>query len=42
MRENGQTCLEVTDDSGQIIGLLTQDNLSEFIMVQSALKYRET
>jgi CBS domain-containing protein len=42
MRENGQTCLEVTDDSGQIIGLLTQDNLAEFIMVQSALKYRET
>lgn len=42
MRENGQACLEVLDDTGRILGLLTQENLAEFIMVQSALKYRES
>lgn len=42
MREQGLTCHEVLDDSGRVVGLLTQENLAEFIMVQSALKYRES
>jgi len=38
MREAGQSCLEVVDDDGHVVGLLTQENLAEFIMVQSAMK----
>ncbi len=38
MREAGQSCLEVVDDDGHVVGLLTQENLAEFIMVRSAMK----
>jgi Zn-dependent protease len=41
MREAGQSCLEVVDERGQVVGLLTNENLAEFIMVQSALKSAE-
>lgn len=37
MREAGQSCLEVVDERGAVVGLLTNENLAEFIMVRSAL-----
>jgi Zn-dependent protease/CBS domain-containing protein len=38
MRENGLTAVEVTDETGRVTGLLTSENLSEFLLVRSALK----
>lgn len=38
MREQGLAAVEVTDESGRVTGLLTADNLSEFLLVRSALK----
>lgn len=37
MREARQSCLQVVDDTGAVVGLLTNENLAEFIMVRSAL-----
>lgn len=38
MRENAHTAVEVTDESGRVVGLLTMENLTEFLMVKSALR----
>jgi Zn-dependent protease/CBS domain-containing protein len=38
MREKSQSSLEVLDDRGEVVGLLTHENLAEFIMVRSALR----
>lgn len=38
MREQGLAAVEVIDETGKVTGLLTSDNLSEFLLVRSALK----
>lgn len=40
MRENAHSAVEVTDETGRIVGLLTSDNLTEFLLIKSALRMR--
>jgi len=38
LQKCGCKTLPVTDDTGHLVGIITMENIAEFLMIQSALK----